>query len=34
VLAALAQARVLFPFPLLGIDTDDGCEFINESLIA
>ncbi len=34
VLVALTQARVLFPFPLLGIDTDDGCEFINESLMA
>jgi site-specific recombinase XerD len=34
VVAALEQARVLFPFPLLGIDTDDGCEFINERLLS
>ncbi len=34
VLAALAQARVLFPFPLLGIDTDSGSEFLNAELIA
>src|SRR3984893_14683314 len=34
VLAALQQARLLFPFPMLGIDTDNGGEFINESLIA
>jgi hypothetical protein len=34
VLAALQRARTLFPFPILGIDTDNGGEFINESLIA
>ena len=34
VLAALEQARTLFPFPLLGIDTDSGSEFLNEELIA
>jgi hypothetical protein len=34
VLAALQQARLLFPFPILGIDTDNGGEFINEALIA
>ena len=34
VLAALAQARTLFPFPLLGIDTDSGAEFLNAELIA
>jgi hypothetical protein len=34
VLAALAQARVLFPFPLRGIDTDSGSEFLNDALIA
>jgi hypothetical protein len=33
-LAALQQARVLFPFPILGIDTDNGGEFINDSLMA
>lgn len=33
VLDALAQARTLFPFPLLGIDTDSGSEFLNEELI-
>ncbi|HEX6479345.1 MAG TPA: ISNCY family transposase, partial [Ktedonobacteraceae bacterium] len=31
---ALEQARTLFPFPLLGIDTDSGSEFLNEELIA
>jgi hypothetical protein len=34
VLAALQRARALFPFPILGIDTDNGREFINEVLIA
>src|SRR3984893_2664620 len=34
VLAALQQARTLFPFPILGIDTDNGGEFINEAVIA
>jgi len=34
VLAALAQARVLFPFPLQGIDTDSGSEFLNDAVIA
>ena len=34
VLAALQQARKLFPFPLLGIDTDSGSEFLNAELIA
>ena len=34
VLAALAQARTLFPFPLLGIHTDGGSEFLNGELIA
>jgi site-specific recombinase XerD len=34
VLAALKQARTLFPFPLLGIDTDSGSEFLNAELIA
>jgi hypothetical protein len=24
----------LFPFPILGIDTDNGSEFINEELLA
>lgn len=32
-LAALSQARTLFPFPLLGIDTDSGSELLNERLI-
>ncbi len=31
--AALSQARTLFPFPLLGIDTDSGSEFLNEQVI-
>jgi hypothetical protein len=34
VLAALAQARTLFPFPLLGIDTDNGAEFLNAEVMA
>jgi hypothetical protein len=34
VLAALQRARTLFPFPILGIDTDNGGEFINEAVIA
>ena len=34
VLAAIQRARTLFPFPILGIDTDNGGEFINESVIA
>jgi hypothetical protein len=34
VLAALAEARTLFPFPLLGIDTDSGSEFLNAEVIA
>ena len=33
VLAALQCARTLFPFPILGIDTDNSGEFINETLI-
>ena len=33
VLAALQRAWTLFPFPILGIDTDNGGEFINEALI-
>ena len=34
VLAALQQAGLLFPFPMLGIDTDSGGEFINEAVLA
>ncbi len=33
-LAALQRARVLFPFPILGLDTDNGGEFINEEVAA
>ena len=33
VLAAVKQARSLFPFPLLGLDTDNGTEFINDALL-
>src|SRR5713226_5871730 len=29
-----SRARGLFPFPILGIDTDNGSEFINEDLLA
>src|SRR6266700_2418493 len=32
--AALQRARTLFPLPILGIDTDNGGEFINERVIA
>ncbi len=31
--AAIEQARALFPFPILGIDTDNGKEFINETIL-
>jgi hypothetical protein len=34
VVHALQRARSMFPFPLLGIDTDNGSEFINEELLA
>jgi len=34
VLAAFQRARTLFPFPILGIDTDNGGEFINEVIVA
>ena len=34
VLAALQRARTLFPFPIPGIDTDNGGEFINEVVVA
>jgi site-specific recombinase XerD len=34
VVKALERARTLFPFPILGIDTDNGAEFINEDLVA
>jgi hypothetical protein len=34
VLAAFQRARTLFPFPILGIDTDNGGEFLNEEVMA
>jgi hypothetical protein len=34
VLAALQRACTRFPFPILGIDTDNGGEFINEEVAA
>jgi hypothetical protein len=34
VVHALQRARGMFPFALLGIDTDNGSEFINEELLA
>ena len=34
VLSALQQARACFPFPILGLDTDNGGEFINNDLLA
>ncbi len=33
VLSALGQARQLLPFPLLGLDTDNGGEFLNSELL-
>jgi hypothetical protein len=34
VVAALKRAQQLLPFPLLGIDTDNGAEFINVELLS
>jgi hypothetical protein len=34
VLAALQQGRTLLPFPLLGLDTDNGGEFLNTILLS
>src|SRR3984893_7487859 len=34
VLAALQRALTLFPFPILGIDTDNGGEFINKVMVS
>jgi hypothetical protein len=34
VLQAVERARQLLPFPLLGVDTDNGSEFLNEQLLA
>jgi hypothetical protein len=34
VLAAIQRARTLFPFPILGLDTDNGGEFLNVDLVA
>lgn len=34
VLSALQQERACFPFLILGLDTDNGCEFINEHLLS
>jgi hypothetical protein len=34
VLAAIQRAHTLFPFPILGIDTDNGGEFLNEEVVA
>lgn len=33
VLAAFQQARLLFPFPILGLDVDCGGEFLNEAMV-
>jgi hypothetical protein len=33
VVQALDRARQLLPFPLLGLDTDNGSEFLNEQLL-
>ena len=32
--AALQRAQTLFPFPIRGIDTDNGVEFINEEVVS
>jgi hypothetical protein len=34
VLAALQRARSLLPFPILGLDTDNGGEFLNTILLS
>lgn len=34
VVSAFQQARSCFPFPILGLDSDNGSEFLNESLLA
>jgi hypothetical protein len=34
IVSALRQVRACFPFPILGLDTDNGCEFMNECLLA
>lgn len=34
VLAALKKARMLLPFPVRGLDTDNGGEFLNKALVA
>ena len=34
VLAAFQRAQTLFPFPILGIDTDNSGEFLNEEVVA
>jgi hypothetical protein len=34
VMRALKHAQRLLPFQLLGIDTDNGCEFINKELLS
>jgi hypothetical protein len=34
VLAAFQHAHTLFPFPILGLDTDCGGEFLNEDMVA
>src|SRR5437763_8189303 len=34
VIQALDRARQLLPFPLLGLDTDNGGEFINAEVLA
>ena len=34
VIKAIEYARQLIPFPMLGIDTDNGSEFLNDELIA
>lgn len=33
-MAALKRTQQLLPFPLLGIDTDNGAEFINVELLS
>jgi hypothetical protein len=34
VIGALDRARQVLPFPLLGLDTDNGSEFLNDELLA
>jgi hypothetical protein len=34
IIEALVRLRTILPFPLLGFDTDNGSEFVNETVLA